>query len=93
MNDDWKGIQTYLASKAYNADGKEPRHCAVFTNIHECIDPWCHSVSTASLWDNQHFVAHFTEGGIGSDLPPSETLPSAMGMSLAGVEKVIQGCC
>lgn len=39
MNDDWKRIQTYLASKTYNADGKEPRHCAVFTNIHECIDP------------------------------------------------------
>ena len=43
----------------------------------------------ASLWDNQHFVAHFIQGGIGSDLPTSETLSRATGKSLAGMEEVI----
>lgn len=56
------------------------------------MDILCHSISTPSLWDNQYFVAHFTAGRIGSDLPPSETLPSALGMFLACLEKVIRGC-
>lgn len=34
VNDDLKGIQTYLASKTCNEDGREARHCAMFINIH-----------------------------------------------------------
>ena len=34
VNDDLRGIQTCLASKAYNADGREARYCAVFVNMH-----------------------------------------------------------
>ena len=43
----------------------------------------------ASLHDSHHFVARFIQGGIGSDLPHSETLPSATGKSLASMEEVI----
>lgn len=48
--------------------------------------------STPSPWDNQHFVAHFIKDGIGSDLPPSETLPGALGMFFACLAKGIGGC-